>query len=125
MQNALHPFFSVLGMLGQLPEKGKAPKPCQADQRIDDAAYEGGLSAEDGRDDIKLEKPHEQPVERSDNHKNQRSNIQTINSFRSVVCSQMCKLNARHGFSVIYSTSIQSNLTGSIKSEGKNFVRPN
>ena len=57
------------GMLGK--EQGDAPQPCRAYQRIDDAAPDCRLTAEDPCHQIKLEYADQRPVDRADDDQHQ------------------------------------------------------
>lgn len=57
------------GMLGE--EQGDAPQPCRAYQRIDDAAPDCRLTAEDPCHQIKLEYADQRPVDRADDDQHQ------------------------------------------------------
>ena len=57
------------GMLGE--EQGDAPQPCRAYQRIDDAAPDRRLTAEDPRHQIELKYADQRPVDGPDNDQHQ------------------------------------------------------
>ena len=64
----------VAGVVLRVPEQQRdAPETCQPDQRVDDPGEDGGLSAEQECDGIKAEQPHAAPVQRADDHKDQRN----------------------------------------------------
>ena len=64
----------VAGVVLRVAEQQRdAPETCQPDQRVDDPGEDGGLPAEQECDGIKAEQPHAAPVQRADDHKDQRN----------------------------------------------------
>ena len=67
--------WSALDHFTVAEQKRNAPQSRRANQRIDDTADDGGLSAEDGSDQIKLENADQPPVDGSDDDQKQRLSL--------------------------------------------------
>ena len=62
-------FFFVCGLIGVgigLEQQGDAPQTGQTDHGVDNARQQGGRTATDPSDQIKLEQANATPVERTD-----------------------------------------------------------
>ena len=57
-------------------EKGNAPDSRKCDDRVNDAAEQGVLSAEDPGDEVKLEKTDAAPVQSADDRQNERKSVE-------------------------------------------------
>lgn len=80
--NAVTPFPCIFAIRGLLlvrhaglvvsaEQKGNVPDACNANQRIDNAADDGSLTAKEPGYQVKLEKTHKAPVEGADDRKYQ------------------------------------------------------
>ena len=68
MQQPLLRCLSILDGFSGTKQKGNAPKSRQRDDRVDDAADQGVLSAEDPRYKVKLEQADAAPVHSTDDN---------------------------------------------------------
>lgn len=84
-------------------EKCDAPDAGQTDERIDDAAENGGLSPEEPCDEVEAEDPDQTPVQRTDDAQNQ------CNCIRNNPSKFLCEASMRRKFGQ-YSKNRRSNL---------------
>ena len=61
-------------------QQGDAPQTCQSNNAVNDPAENSTLTAEDPGYQVKLEKTHKAPVDRTDNRKDQRNSIHSNTS---------------------------------------------
>lgn len=86
-------FLSILDGFSGTEQKGNAPKTCQRDNRVDDAADEGILSAEDPRYEVKLEQAYAAPVHSTDDDQQQCDSIQKHSEMlRGVIPPLSCRI---------------------------------
>lgn len=73
-------FLFAVDALTLAKQQGNAPKTCQTHQRVDNAAEDGILTAEQPSYQIKLENANQTPVQTADNGKNQCQSIHMCTS---------------------------------------------
>ena len=64
-------FLLVITASASAEKQGNAPQACQADDGVDDAAYQSVLAAENPGHQVELENAHKAPVNASDDGKDQ------------------------------------------------------
>lgn len=87
----LQPLFILVGMTDAVAaeQDGNPPDACKADDRIDDARYDGAHAAENAGDEVELEDADQPPVQRTDDDENKRECIHVF-SLSFVVMQIAC-----------------------------------
>ena len=84
----------VLNSFSGTEQKGNAPKTGQGNDGVDDAAYEGVLSAEDPGYEIKLKQANAAPVDGTDDHEDQGNSVHNHAALlRRLAAALLCKFS--------------------------------
>lgn len=99
-------FSYVSGVFGTMSEKKRdAPQTCETDQRIDDAAETGSLTAKEPCNQIKFCKANQAPVDCADDDENKRYNVHSDSPFdfrQRIVCTYFSALTGKKGIRRIF-----------------------